>query len=1176
MCRRILHILFILYIYTTCSTVYAQKANYQQFENIYLGAEASVISCFLQDSEGLIWIGSNKGLFSYDGYSSQQHFTYGEHSNTRIYCGVLVNHTYLYLGTDNGVLVYNYKTDKYEQPQTDFPTDVRTMSLQGDTLWIGSLNGLYAYQLQSRQLTLFDTQRNGLPHNTIYSTLRTRDNQLYVGTYNGLCRFIPAKKTFQRIPLPVNRSQNNLFVNSLLEDSTRQCIWIGTEGYLFRYTPATGEMKQIDAFPSNSIKSLALDGSGSLLAGTDNGLYVYRTDSGNLQHIIHDSRNIQSLTNNIIWNIFTDHDHNIWLGTDYGISLSRYNSALQHIPISQITGTGDGNQFYSLFRDSRGLYWFGGTNGLIRFTNPEGNQHEAIWYKMGNETYPLPHNRIRHIYEDKQHQLWIATDGSINRYDYASRQFVHYNIVDKTGAYNANWSYYMFEDADGRLWIATCLGGIFVVDKQQLIRSKADKYVAEQNYSVQNGLSGMFINQIIPDREGNVWVLLYNSTGLDKINPRTQKVTRVFAKELSGEKTPNYLLCDDDGMLWAGYNGGVMRINPQDDSAQTASFGSFGSNEILSMASIKNHIWVSTTNGLWIIDRQTLDARQQNMTDKRFTSLLFDSTDGNIYLGGADGFAITKPDILTSKQPEKPLILTALYINNQLVTPRSRENIANIRYTHAIELTYDQNNLAFDVSDLPYSLEEKNNFVYRLEGMDKEWNMLKPNTNRITYSNLGYGDYQLIISKLEKSGQPSDHPYILHIKILPPWYYTVWAKICYALLLLSLVAWTINFFRVKSRLKMERMEKEKILEQSRQKMAFFTNLSNELKTPLSGIIAPISQLLPVADEANEKQTLEEVQRNAMKINSLIHQVLNFNRIEGNEDSLLILSRIELVSFCRSLFSVHAENKQITFHFDANKAKVFAEMDAIKLGVILDNLLSNAVKFTPEGGSVRFSLQYHSEPGMLDICVSDTGIGIPQQDIPYIFQRFYQSPHIGVKKEGTGIGLYLVKTYTELHGGYMTGVTSEEGKGTSIGLSIPIIASAEEETHVANPSKKELESLPVLKPIEAESLDEKFLSNIIRLIEDHLSDADLNVNALCELSGISNKQIYRKVKQLTGMSPVEYIKSIRMKKAAMLLQQKKFTVAEVMYMIGFSNHSYFSKCFQAEFGKTPRQYLNEEQ
>ena len=1107
--ERITTILFLILAYCSSGNVYGQKVNYQQFDNIYLGAEASVISCFLQDSEGLIWVGSNKGLFSYDGYSTQQHFTYGERTNTRIYCGIIADNTYLYLGTDNGILVYNYRTDKYEQPDTDFPTDVRTMVLQGDTLWIGSLNGLYTYQLKSRQLNHFDSKQTGLPHNTIYSIIHTKDNQIYIGTYNGLCRYVQASGKFENILLPVNRGGSNLFVNSLLEDTTRQCIWIGMEGYLFQYNPTIGEMKAIEVFHNNSIKSLALDGDENLLAGTDNGLYVYQNDKEPLQHIIHDSRNIQSLTNNIIWNIFSDQEHNIWLGTDYGISLSRYNSALQFVPISQITGTGDGNQFYSLFRDSKGFYWFGGTNGVIRFTHPAGNKHDAIWYRMGDKNHPLSHNRIRHIYEDREQQLWIATDGSINRYDYNTHQFVHYNIVDSTGTYNTNWAYYLFEDTDGKLWIATCLGGIFVVDKHKLIQSAGKSYVADQNYSIHNGLSGMFINQIVPDAEGNVWVLLYNSKGIDKINARTRQVTKLFADELSGEKSPNYLLRDEDGMLWVGFHGGVMRINPKDSSQQSISFGNFSNNEILSMTSVKEHIWVSTTNGLWIIDRRTMDARQQSLTDKRFTSLMFDPEDGNIYLGGADGFGISRPEIQAMSQPEHSILLTALYIN----------------------------------------------------------------TNRITYSNLGYGDYQLVISKVEKSGSPSEHPYILNIKILPPWYYTLWAKIIYILLFLSLIAWVINFFRVKNRLKMERMEKEKILEQSRQKMAFFTNLSNELKTPLSRIIAPVSQLLPVAEEVHEKQTLEEVQRNAMKINSLIHQVLNFNRIEDNKDSLLILSRIELVSFSRSLFSVYEENKQITFHFETNKAKIYADMDAIKLGVILDNLLSNAVKFTPDGGSVRLSLFYREETGLLDICVSDTGSGIPQQDIPYIFQRFFQSPHSG-NKEGTGIGLYLVKTYTELHGGHINGVTSNEGKGTSIGLNIPVIA-VEKEEIPATQVKKQLESLPVLKPIEAESQDEKFLSNIIRLIEDHLSESELNVNALCELSGISNKQIYRKIKQLTGMSPVEDIKSIRMKKAAMLLQQKKFTVAEVMYMVGFSNHSYFSKCFQAEFGKTPRQYLNED-
>ena len=659
MYQRIIAILFFLYASCILSnSAYGKKVNYQQFDNIYLGAEASVVSCFLQDSEGLIWIGSNKGLFSYDGYSTQQHFTYGENNNTRIYCGVIIDNTYLYMGTDNGILVYNYRADRYEQPETDFPTDVRTMALQGDTLWLGALNGLYTYQLQSRKLTSFDTRRNGLPNNTIYSIIRTKDNQIYVGTYNGLCRYIPSNGKFEGIPLPVHSSQSNLFVNSLLEDTTRQCVWIGTEGYLFQYFPSTGQIKQTEAFHNNSIKSLALDGNGDLLAGTDNGLYVYHNDTTPLQHIIHDSRNIQSLTNNIIWNIFADQEHNIWLGTDYGISLSRYNSALQFIPISQITGTGDGNQFYSLFRDSKGFYWFGGANGLIRFTDPAGERHDAIWYRMGDKTYPLSHNRIRHIYEDKEQQLWIATDGSINRYDYATRQFIHYNIVDNTGTYNTNWTYYIFEDTAGQLWISTCLGGIFVVDKHRLMQSASGQYVAEQNYSVHNGLSGMFINQIIPDNEGNVWVLLYNNKGIDKINPRTREVTKLFADELNGEKSPNYLLCDEDGLLWVGFHGGVMRINPKDESQQSISFGSFSNNEILSMTCVKNSIWVSTTNGLWIIDRKTMDARQQNMTNKRFTSLLFDPKDYYEVTKNAlrDGYDAIKVDpVFAPTDPDPPL-----------------------------------------------------------------------------------------------------------------------------------------------------------------------------------------------------------------------------------------------------------------------------------------------------------------------------------------------------------------------------------------------------------------------------------------------------------------------------------------------------------------------------------------
>ena len=756
------------------------------------------------------------------------------------------------------------------------------------------------------------------------------------------------------------------------------------------------------------------------------------------------------------------------------------------------------------------------------------------------------------------------------------------------------------------------------------------------------------------------------------------------------------------------------------------------------MAEADGRIWISTTDGFWVADQQTLEVRRLNITDKRFTSMFFDKTSGELYLGTADGFAISSPEALLAEHLEQPLILTALYVNNQLYQSGAGQALdavqsaQSIRYSQRINLDYDQNNLAFELSDLPYSLEEKSKLLYRLEGVDREWNLLKPNTNRITYNNLNYGDYRLIVSKLDAHGKPSEKTYALDIHIIPPWYYTPWAKAVYVLLCLVLILWTINFFRVKNRLKLERLEKEKILEQSQAKMEFFTNLSHDLKTPLSMIIAPISRMLPAIKDPQEKKQLEQVQHNAMKLNSLIHQGLDFNRVDSGNNALLILSQIELVSFVRGLFALYAEEKarekQLTFDFHTDREKIYIQMDAIKLESILDNLLSNAVKYTPEGGSVTLRLEIPGEEKDVRISVSDTGIGVPRQDQPYIFQRFFQSPKTAGKKEGTGIGLYLVKTYTELHGGSVL-LTSEENKGTTVTLNLPVgspeqmsvdvlsepVASEQEtalveaETAVSASSsssaaetaspeaplilivddtpeiagfiyqilhakyrcriaengkigvemamelspdliiadvmmpvmdglemvrrlkkhiptstipiilltakndketelesirlnieafipkpfepdillsrveqllaawemhetKARIEALATPKEIEAVSYDEKFLANIIHLIEEHISDSELNVNALCEWTGTNNKQMYRKMKQLTGMTPVEYIKSIRMKKAAMLLKQQKFTVAEVMYMVGFSNHSYFSKCFQAEFGVTPKQYV----
>ncbi|MDR1416154.1 MAG: response regulator [Prevotellaceae bacterium] len=1294
--KRILRTLLFL-LFPAC--LLGQKNAYQSFENIILSAEATTVNCFAQDHQGLIWMGSNRGLYSYDGFSAQAHIS--DKTNTQVYCLLVLSDTYLCLGTDNGVFFYNYKTDKYESARAEFPTDVRAMALCDSLLWIGSLNGLFRYDLRSKRLeNIPATKASGLPHETVYSIAQA-DHTLYIGTYNGLCKYLPVSGTFEKIALPSNAKRSNQFVNVLLADTLRECIWIGTEGMLYRYTPHQERIEPFRHFRNNSVKSLAIDrridaqGTAPLLVGTDNGLYVYNETDNSVQHIVHDSRSNKSLSNNIIWNIFSDRENNIWLGTDYNISLARGNQAFQLIQISQITGVGDGNRFHALFRDSRGNFWLGGTNGLI-FSPSLSSPHASIWYRMGDAQYPISHNRIRQIYEDKDRQLWIASDGSISRYNYDRQQFVHYTIVDSAHTHNSNWAYYLFEDDRQRLWIATCLGGIFVVDKHRLMQSRG-AYVAEQSYTVQDGLSGYFVNQILPDKSGNVWALFYKS-GINKIFPAENKIAKISIDGRTEGNMPHYMMRDDNGFIWVGFRDGLARINPDNHQSKFIKFNTFVDSEILTMTEAGECIWVSTVDGVWIVNKQTEEIQSLNMQNKSFTAGFYDKTSDVIYLGASDELALFSPSLRKEAGANHPITLTALYVNGKLHHPEG----FNVRYKDGIRLNYDQNNLSFEFSDLQYASNQDTKFVYRLEGVDDTWSILQPQTNHISYQSLKYGKYQLAVTQLDLSGKPSPSPYAFLVDIMPPWYYTLLAKCIYILLIAGFLLWIFNFFRVRNKLHIERIEKEKTVELTNLKIDFFTNVSHEFKTPLSLIIAPVSKLLQEIKDPAKKKQLEAVQQNALKINSLIRQVIDFNRSDHGDPGL-ILSKVEIVEFARSLFSIYEEGykeKGLTFEFATSKEKIYLLVDALKIEAVLNNLLINACKYSDKG-VISLLLACRDDKKQLEIVVEDTGIGIPSNEVAYVFKRFYQSSKTAKGREGAGIGLYLVKTYTEQHQGTVS-IRSEENKGTAITVTLPLMTETEVidclpvastdkgsplilvvddnpeiadfirkaltpkyRCEAAHNGKQGLEKclqqnpdliiadimMPVMdglemtrrirkqlpasttpiilltakddrstelasihlnvsafisKPFDPEMLlsrieqllqqerllqrklrieaiglpkaaeviapDEKFLSEITNIIEDRMDDSDLSVNSLSHLSGAGSKQIYRKIKQLTGMSPVEYIRSIRMKKAAILLSQKKFTVSEVMYMVGFSSHSYFSKCFQAEFGKPPGQYV----
>lgn len=916
-----------------------QDADYRFYENISLGSTASTSYCFLQDPKGMIWIGSEKGLFSYDGYSAQAHFTFGKVGNIGMHCMEMADSSRFYIGTNSGLLLYNFRTDAYEETGIDFHGDTRALLMRGGVLWIGSADGFYTFNQNTGDLS---EVKAALPHRTVYSFATASNDEIYIGTYDGCCRYWTETGECETISFPSAKNKSNIFVNSLLYDESRECVWIGTEGSLWQYSLKTRETRQINALNDNSVKSLALDKEGRLLIGTDNGLYIWSEIEPPL-HEVHDSRDAHSLSNNIIWTIFADRDENIWVGTDAGVSLARSNNILRHVPISMVSGTGEGNEFSSILRDSRGGFWFGGTNGLIHLNSPESPDiKDVTWYKMGDSRYPLAHNKVRDIYEDAQGTLWISTDGGVSSFDWKTRQFTPYNIVDSTGRYNANWAYSLYVDNANRLWIGTCLGGIFVVDKRNLMRSNGRSYIADRILTTEEGLPGMFVNSIIPDLDGNVWGLLYDSRDcIVRIDTKTGSISTPLSGLFSDRPNPDHILRAADGSIWIAMGGRIMRVDPKDESYKFIPLNSFERCEILAMTQTKNNIWISASDGLWSVDCNTLELQRHNISDQRFTAVFCDND--KLYLGGVDGFIVISLSALTRHKATSPLILSAIYVNNTLYQPSQ-----SIRYTDRIELSHSQNNLALDLTDLPYSAEEKSRIMYKLES-DQEWNLLPPGANRITYNNLRHGRYRLLICRPSADGSPSGDILTLAIRIRSPWYSTVLAKILYIILFVILIYWAVNFVQVRRKYFMERIEKKRIIEQSQQ-----------------------------AKQDYDRQLLEA------------------------------------------------------------KARILA----------------------------------------------------------------------------------------------------------------------------LTPARKREDASP----------DEKFLAHVMTLIDEHISDPTLNVSALCEWTGVNTKQMYRKIKQMTGQTPVEYIKSVRIKIAAELLKQRSFSVSEVMYMVGFSNSSYFSRAFAAEFGMTPKRYM----
>ena len=434
-------------------------------------------------------------------------------------------------------------------------------------------------------------------------------------------------------------------------------------------------------------------------------------------------------------------------------------------------------------------------------------------------------------------------------------------------------------------------------------------------------------------------------------------------------------------------------------------------------------------------------------------SLYFESKDSILWLTGEK--SILRHDLKFKGQKTQQfhaLIRKVIYKGDSLL-------VQGNYHSSEAEVPFKGNNFRFQYASPGFYGQNANQFQYFLEGYDQDWSSWSKETQK-DYTNLPEGDYVFRVKARNINNQLSEEV-VYAFTILSPWYRTWWAYLLYALAFVGFVRWVVQWRSARLRQEKEMLENivkertqqlerqaEQLKEMDQMKSRLFANISHEFRTPLTLIKGPVTELVKTRKENLRLSDAQMINRNADRLLRLVNQLLDLSKLDaGNLE--LEPEAGDIHQFLRALaaaFSSHAEQRGMIYQIAIPQDALYASFDHDKLEKIVYNLLSNAFKFTPDGCVVTINASYSN--AQLELKVKDRGRGIAPEQLPYIFDRFYQTDSASTREqEGTGIGLALTKELVSLMDGEMS-VQSESGKGTAFTVTLPLTAMAITEQEVA--------------------------------------------------------------------------------------------------------------------------------
>nr|WP_303775873.1 two-component regulator propeller domain-containing protein [Bacteroides intestinalis] len=977
------------------------------------------VSTVYKDKQGDVWISANKDLWciELDAEGAIKNYYHLESECASPVHAVTDLGWTVCAGIDNEVCRITkheghlLKVEKLSDSLVSFSEDWRIscMQVDGDLLWIGSNRGLFKYHHagQSLKRYRYSTHRPGMLSQAYITDIKlTERGHLIVSTLNGLNVYDKDTDTFSFIRQTSERGGVTINCNAIICLFTDgETIWLGTEtGGINLLSPKRLQTKlwtcgntDTENDASTPVNAVDEDKDGNLwVALVERGLLKWNEDNKSCVHYLFSPNDITSVSNNTLMGILIDSDNRLWAYT-WGVGINEIDLNIPN------------NRTF---------------NRHIRDNIPE-----------------LESDFINSACEDViNHGIWFGSTRGVHFYDKRKDTFVRVLFDQSDNEFEA--IYTLLIDSKKRLWVGTTQG-VFIIDLASFAKSNKRFDYKYLKYKLDNPQSTQLekINSILEDKNGTIW-LGGNGSGLYQLTSDKNNHF-VFRNYTTRHGLPNNTIIgmaeDGQGNLWLTTNDGVSRLN-----IRSMTFSNYTQVDGLPATQF---YW----NGIHYSERHDF-----------------------IYMATIDGLVIIHPDDEASQHVDSHVKLSSLAIGGNMIYPSSGDYLKeNITLASGIFLHERENRFSIGFTTQNYGNSSRIRFAYRLEGYEEEWNETQPGDGMARYTAVPPGNYTLQVRATDELGRWSEETTEIEVGITPYFYKSGWF---YLLLVIAICIAIYLFYKRKTRSYREqkaRLEKEvelrtqelavqnkqleamaqHVREITEEKIAFFTNITHEFRTPVTLIHGPIEHALKETQDESVKAQLQIAERNSRYLLSLVNELMDFRKLDIDKVVLDKCSSnfVEFLSELLIPFRVFAKERQIDICTYFRLENPFLMIDPGYMRKVLVNLVSNAIKFTPDGGRIDiFVAAIKGEGGekLLYMNVCDTGHGIVTEDMEKIFDRFYQSkkstkyPVYG--QSGTGIGLFLCKRIVYLHGGEIF-ARNNPGRGASFRMLMPLVPGEQVET-----------------------------------------------------------------------------------------------------------------------------------